>query len=63
MTNRICHLCGTYYNDDPYLQAQLAHTRQECLETLQFQVNQARLHLQEVEGNLKHAEKSREADK
>ena len=49
MADRICHLCGTSYNDDSYFKEQPSHTPQQCLEILQYRYNQAELEFREVE--------------
>jgi len=55
MTERICHLCGTHYNDDPYFAEQPAHAPQRCLEILQYRYNEAELKLRELERALARA--------
>ena len=53
MTDKICHLCGKHYNDDPFF----SHTLKQCLDILKFRHNQASLYLAECERDLAHAER------
>ncbi len=53
--DRICHLCGTQYNDDPYFQEQPSHTPQECLEILQYRKYKVELEFHEIERQLARA--------
>jgi len=55
MTDKICHLCGTHYNDDPYFKEQPSHTPQQCLGILQYRFNQAELAFNKVERQLVRA--------
>ncbi len=55
MTDKICHLCGTPYNDDPYFREQPAHTPQKCLGILQYRKNKVELELHEIEKQLTRA--------
>lgn len=41
MTDKICHLCGTHYNDD--LAKQPAHTPEKCFLILQYRYHEAEL--------------------
>lgn len=49
MTDKICHLCETHYNDDPFFREQPAHTSEQCLGILQFKMNQAEFEYKEIE--------------
>lgn len=55
MTGKICHLCGTHYNDDPYFTEQPAHTPQKCIGILQYRYNEAELKFRGIERALVHA--------
>ena len=55
MTDKICHLCLTYYNDDPYFREQPAHTPKQCLKILQYRKNEAELKFREIERQLVRA--------
>ena len=57
MTNKICHLCGTHYNDDLYFREQPAHPPEKCLETLQYRCREAELKFREAERQLVRAER------
>ena len=57
MADKICHLCGTHYNDDPYFKEQPAHTSGKCLEILNFRVFELSITLQKAKDALKRAEK------
>jgi len=46
--DKICHLCGTAYNDDPYFQEQPAHPPEKCIDLLRFRLSQAELTLGKV---------------
>ena len=56
MTDGMCHLCGTYYNDDPYFSGQPVHTLQKCVDVLQYRVRKAEKELREAERQLARAE-------
>jgi len=55
MVKKICHLCETYYDDDPYFAEQPAHTPQKCMEILQFRYNEAQHKFRELERALVRA--------
>ena len=56
MADKICHLCGIHYNDDPFYTEHPGHTRQQCLEILQFRCRELELQLSEAQQNLRRAE-------
>ncbi len=55
MTERICHLCGTHYNDDPHITGQPAHPPQKCLDILQFRYYEAESKSSEIGRQLARA--------
>ncbi len=55
MSDRICHLCGMHYNDDPYFKEQPAHPPGKCLEILQYRYNEAQVKFREIERQLVRA--------
>ncbi len=57
MTTKICHLCGTNYNDDPFFKEQPAHPPDKCLDILKYRLHQAGTNLSEIERQIKRAEK------
>ena len=54
MTDKICHLCGTHYYNDPSFE-QSAHTPEKCLEILKYRKNEAELKFREIERQLVRA--------
>ena len=40
MSDKICHLCGISYNDDPHLAEQPAHTLKKCLSILEYRLRE-----------------------
>ena len=57
MSDKICHLCGTHYNDDPYFAEQPSHTPEKCLAILQYRLRELENQYHEAERQLKRAEK------
>lgn len=55
MTDRICLLCETHYNDDPYFREQPAHSSQKCLDILRYRFTEAEGIFREVERQLARA--------
>ena len=61
MADKLCHLCGTRYIDDPFLTRNPGHTPEQCLQILNWRVGELREKLEEAEDNLKRAKKSYKA--
>ncbi len=55
MTNKLCHLCGTHYNDDPFFRIKPAQTWKHCLEILQYRYNKVQLEADDVGRQLARA--------
>ena len=55
MVSKICHLCGTHYDDDPYFAEQPAHTPEKCLGILEYRYRGADLGFREIERQLVRA--------
>ncbi len=54
--NKMCHLCGQSYTDDPILKENPGHTPEQCLAILRYWVRSRATKLMEAESNLKRAE-------
>ena len=55
MINRICHLCGQTYNEDPLSAEQPAHTPTCCISNLEFRCRELETKLSKAEEQLKRA--------
>ena len=58
MTDKLCHLCGNHYRDDPFLTRNPGHTPEQCLQILNWRAIEARRQWHEAEENLERAKKS-----
>jgi len=54
--DKICHLCGTHYIDDPFLTEHPGHTPQQCLTTLNWRCMELETELRVAKQSLKRAE-------
>lgn len=54
---KLCHLCGVLYWDDPFMVETPGHTSEQCLAALRFRVNQSSLEFYTAQDNLKRAER------
>ena len=58
VANKICHLCGAYYTDSPFLIEHPGHTPEQCLKILNYRVREFESKLGKALDDLRRAEKT-----
>ena len=57
MTNKICHLCMTHYQDDPFFTEKPGHSAEQCLKILNWRVTKQERELFDTRTALERAKR------